>query len=239
MGYLYRLRVLCLVGLCWMMFGCVRQPIQSTVEPPVLQSASEDRNFYWWYARFRLQWDQQSEPDWSLDVLLADQLVRPALQQYPQQIALWRVHRRAAPDAAGHQFSFIFRSTPDTAAAIFQQLTASPWLPRLQQQQVLMSWYFDNPLQPARADIAATSDPSWPSALQQSWPYYIQGVCQTWLALIANGELPDASAPLSDWFDYYRQRQQAVTQLFQSSGQHGFLHHLNAIFAYQPMLMRF
>jgi len=71
----------------------------------------------WWSVRFGLHWPARAEPAWNRDLLLADQFVRPALRQHREAISLWRFHRRAARDAAGHRFSFIFRASPQMQAA--------------------------------------------------------------------------------------------------------------------------
>lgn len=223
----------------WLLSACTVSTPKVVVNSTWQGVVDEDATPYWWYARFRFEWSAQQEPDWSLGVLVADQIVRPVLSAYPTQIDLWRVHRRAADDGAGHQFSFIFRATVSDAANIYQMIEASPWLVRLRDHQLLRRWSFDDLSHVRRKEIQATSDPSWSDDVQRSWPYFIQGVCQMWLALIDRDDKPTANASLEEWLTYYQARQEHVTQVFAQQGQHALLHHLNAIFGYQYLNMRF
>ncbi len=59
----------------------------------------------WWSIAFTLRWDQEQEPDWHLDALLADQVCAPALAELRSHVRLWRFHRRSGYDKVGHRFS--------------------------------------------------------------------------------------------------------------------------------------
>ncbi len=61
----------------------------------------------WWSIAFRMHWDPEQTPDWYLDALLADQVYAPALSDAGSAIRLWRFHRRAADDEAGHRLSLL------------------------------------------------------------------------------------------------------------------------------------
>ena len=69
----------------------------------------------WWSIAFRMRWDPEQTPDWYLDALLADQVCAPALAEFDPPISLWRFHRRAADDEAGHRFSLLVYTDPLTA----------------------------------------------------------------------------------------------------------------------------
>ena len=47
---------------------------------------------YWWYARYRITWPEDVEPDWRVDLLLADAVIKPVLHDHRQQIKYWRFH---------------------------------------------------------------------------------------------------------------------------------------------------
>ena len=64
-----------------------------------------------------------------MDVLLAHQLFKPVLLKYAHNIELWRFHRRAGRDKAGHRFSFIFYAREATATAILNNLAENPLIP--------------------------------------------------------------------------------------------------------------
>ena len=115
----------------------------------------------WWYVRFRLAWPEGTEPAWYRDLILADRVVRPALADNRDAISLWRVHRRAARDGAGHRFSFIFRSTPATAARVYPEIRTNPTLEALQRRGVVTSVSYDDLSRIERPGIADTSDPAW------------------------------------------------------------------------------
>jgi len=192
----------------------------------------------WWRVKFRIHWPKQDEqPSWPMDVLLAHRIVAPVLAQYRDTIELWRFHRRAGRDGAGHQFSFIFYATPRTAARIYTALQADPLLQQLQSVKTLYT--------PTHKDdephIESTSDPNWPTVIQKSWPYFIMGVSEMWLDLIDQiiKENPGTADPtLEELEQYYAEVNDAVTLLWRRQGQHAFLHHLNAVFGYEPLLIR-
>ena len=64
------------------------------------------------------------------------------------------------------------------------------------------------------------------------------GVSRMWLQLIS--ELADQSPGVSGVSgnpDSYRQVQAGITDLWQTEGRHAFLHHLNALFGYEPLII--
>ena len=94
-----------------------------------------------------------------------------------------------------------------------------------------------------RPDIEDTSDSNWSPLLQQSWPYFIMGVSRLWVDLIDRIAV-DFSARLDqastqDKLEIYKEINDIVTGIWQVEGKHAFLHHLNALFGYQPMNIRF
>lgn len=176
----------------------------------------------WWYVRFRLRWPEGQDPLWYPDLLLADRVLRPVLESKSGSIRLWRIHRRAARDAAGRQFSFIFRATPATAERVNAAIAAHPWVGRLQRQKLLEDVRFDDPQNPHRPGLGDTSDPNWSAEIVQAWPHYIMGVSRLWLELIAElearGDLP--RAPLAR----YAAIEQRMNDLWRSEGGHAFIH---------------
>ena len=176
-----------------------------------------------------------------MDTLLAARVCAPALSVNAQAIRLWRFHRRAAPDAAGHRFALLIYSNRDTARALFDQMAHNPMLKEAQVAGLVTSLTINEVNQPPRPPIAQTSDNNWPDAIQVSWPWFIMGVSQTWLKLI---EAVSASEPHQhdDNFplllDRYQTINERVTTLWREQGQHAYLHHLNALFGYQPLVIR-
>ena len=233
---LQRVLVPCVVAL--LLSAC------TTVQPPrgdtdALRGqglpASATAGIGWWTVAFRFAWPEGAEPAWYLDLLVADQVVRPALEGHREAIPLWRIHRRAARDGAGHRFSFIFRSTPRDAARVYQTIRANPTLQRLQRRGRVEQVSYDDLGQIARPGLADTSDRSWSEVMQRAWPAFIMGVSQTWLDLIAEVERSRRWPPGLD--PRWRAIAAEVDRIWQAEGGHALLHHLNAVFGYRQVVV--
>ena len=204
---------------------------------PVEREAGGPGAAGWWYARFRMVWPENTEADWSVDTLIADRIVSPVLQRYRSRIQLWRFHRRAAPDQAGHQFSFLFYASPETAQRIFQDIGRNALLDRLKRDGKLKQVVFDNTKEVSRPNKEDTSDKHWPMIIQKSWPHFIQGASRMWLELVQT-LAPEAQQRHPDsLYAVYQDVQAGVNKLWLDEGGHVFLHHLNALYAYQPVII--
>lgn len=85
----------------------------------------------WWKAGFQMRWPEDTEPRWYMDLFIAHAIISPVLDQYEKDIVLWRFHRRAARDQGGHQFSFIFYCTGETAQMIYNAIEGSNKLEKM------------------------------------------------------------------------------------------------------------
>lgn len=193
----------------------------------------------WWSVRILWQWPTDSPPAWHLDLLAAHQIVLPLINTYEEDLTLWRIHRRAARDEAGHRFSLIFFSSAQTARAIYADVYADPLLGDLVAAGMVRQVQNESATSGRQLEIADTSDPNWSPAVQACWPLYIHGVSRMWLNLVsltANSMLADADpGTIAETAELYRQVDAEITAVWQKEGQHAFLHHLNAIFEYQPI----
>lgn len=195
----------------------------------------------WWQLRFRLAWPQRQQPDFSRHLLLAEQLLLPALLEHEQRLTLWRFHRRANRDDAGHQFSLIFLSDEITAKQLYRDIEQQPLTRWLLQQGMIERVHFSSRSEAQLAALEQTSDPVWPIEIQRSWPWFIMGASQTWLKLlqqISSDQSRDDSHTPMDYpalLTHYQTVDVELTQQWQQFGQHAYLHHLNAIFGYQPL----
>jgi hypothetical protein len=194
----------------------------------------------WWRAKFRLRWPEDEDPRWFMDLLIADRIVKPVLGQHREKIALWRFHRRAGRDSAGHQFSFLFYARRDTARQVLSEMSTAPLLASLRSAGMLDAAFFDEPDGPLESGISATSDARWPESLRIAWPYYIMGVSGLWLELIQ--QTADAPSPPESDIDrltaYYRGIDRRMNDLWEDEAQHALLHHLNAVFGYRPLMIQ-
>ena len=235
----------CLTAMILMLFliaGCAwTGPAQKpTITPPQMEELPSGSG--WWVARFHLAWPPDTKPVWYLDLCLAHQVIAPQLALHEKDIYLWRFHRRAARDASGRMFSFIFYAAPRTAEQIFSALQTDPLVRKLMDEGVLERTEYDNPARIERPNIEDTSDRQWPVPIQKTWPYYIMGASRMWLNLIAEvaAEYPEDFAPTSskEIEAYYQQIDKTILELWQQEGRHAFMHHLNALFEYEPIIYR-
>jgi hypothetical protein len=222
--------------IAWACSGTVAsRTLPSSVLPAAVPGAG------WWHARFQMSWPERQEPAWHRDAFLAHQVIAPVLADQAEASLPWRIHRRAARDSTGHQFSFIFFASPRKARSIFGQLKANALLKRLQAAGLVSRTVYEDPTEVSKARLEDTSDPQWSVYLRQSWPYYIAGVSRCWLNLVgrvaeaeAGGALPTSVSGLDD---FYRRVDAAVSDIWLQEGQHAFLHHLNAVFGYKPLIV--
>ncbi|MEM7196320.1 MAG: hypothetical protein AAF402_15370 [Pseudomonadota bacterium] len=224
--------VLCLV-LLTLVSGCASVP---SGDGDVQFAEKSDQQ--WFALRFRLHWPQDQALDFSPHLLIADRFLSPLIANYSEQLPLWRVHRRAARDSAGHRFSFLFYADAETADSVFSSARDNDLLNTLldhgiiEELQIRTNDYQDN------QRIAGTSDPTWSASVQTSWPLFIMGVSRSWIGLI--GEVrnetkgPDEDT-VEGLLDYYREVSTRVTEIWGREGRHAYLHHLNAVFGYTPV----
>jgi len=234
-------RQVCSLLLCSLMLlglsACASQKPIWTFRPAQHSMDLSERG--WWYARFRIQWPENTSPCWHVGVCIAHQVILPILIEHGDNLALWRFHRRAVRDQSGHRFSFIFYASPETADQIFTALRADTILAWMQDAGMVTDIDFDDTTTITRPDIEDTSDPNWSPQIQKSWPYFIMGVSQMWLSSIM--EIAEGMSHEYDPFSvqeilgFYRDVDMTVKTLWQEEGRHSLLHHLSAIFGYVPI----
>jgi hypothetical protein len=221
--------------------GCAMvAPVKPPDIKPVEKQEEVSRNG-WWHARFQIKWPQDHDPSWHMDLVIAHKIISPVLDQYKSSILLWRFHRRAARDQTGHQFSFIFYSSPETADQIYNTIRSDPLLREMKIARVIIQDLYDDTSVIAQPDVEDTSDKNWSSQMKKSWPHYIMGVSELWLDLIteistqfSSGEMPSS---LEEHEAFYEDVNMRIKGLWQEEGRHALLHHLNAIFGYEPIIV--
>ena len=234
-----------LVMLFVFLVGCAHQQPADSIDigempTPVAQIDRTDE--FWWYARFEMDWGEKPRADFSQNLIIAREVIAPLLIRHDGKIMLWRFHRRAAHDEAGHQFSFIFYATPAAAKAVYDDIRADSVVEALQSSGDLIELKLDDPAVPRRNGIAGASDPNWPQSIQNSWPYFIMGVSLMWLDLVAQSvdvdEL-DVRSTIPARLGYYREVHDRITRLWKQVGRHALFHHINAIYGYEPLEITF
>ncbi|WP_455221387.1 hypothetical protein [Kaarinaea lacus] len=190
----------------------------------------------WWQVGFHRAIKQDEDPMWYLDAFIAYEVIKPILEQ--QNFTLWRFHRRAANDAAGHKFSFIFFSTRNTGEQIYQRIRENAMVKELLQENIVERLSFVDINGNVRSNVEDTSDKNWSIELQKAWPAFIMGVSQTWLYLIDEyaQQIPvDDTESLVSMLDRFDLINNKINTVWEMEGNHAFLHHLNALFGYQEL----
>jgi hypothetical protein len=211
------------------------------VEPESVGQKAGAAEKGWWYARFRMDWPQDKDPAWYMDLILAHRVVLPVLDQYQKEIPLWRFHRRALKDQTGHQFSFIFYASRETAQEIYDAIRSSRLLDQLIAAHLVVDTIYDDTTDDLLTDLGATSDPHWSPEIKRTWPFYIMGVSRMWVNLIdavSKEKIKESDlSNLDDLQENYRKVNEVIEAQWRQEGRHAFLHHLNAIFGYEPLVV--
>ncbi len=213
----------------------------ASYQPETAIIGVEQPERYWWQLRFRLTWPEDEQPDFSGHLLIAEQLLLPVIVEHQQQLPLWRFHRRAGRDGAGHQFSLIFFSDKATAEQINADITAAPLTHWLIERKLLEATRFAQRSPEELGRLELTSDPEWPIEIQRSWPYFAMGASQAWLLLVQELSAENALAGEVDYpamLLHYQEVDARLNAQWREYGQHAYLHHLSAIFGYQPLVIR-
>lgn len=194
----------------------------------------------WWRCKFKHVWPKDGDADLSIDLLVAHAVVSPVLAVHAADIPYWRFHRRAVHDKTGHQFTLLFYSRSEIAAAVFAEIDRSKMLKRARTANLVEQVVMDDPDRPQLPGIEDTSDPRWSPELRKNWPSFIMGVSSFWLGLIAEA-MHDAPEDCDDphrLMEKYRKADAKITEIWRVEGQHALLHHLNAVFGYEEMLIK-
>jgi len=236
---LYRqlISIIVVLGLC----GCAS--LATTVEETPATAAAQPEpgslpeGEGWWYARFHIDWPEDESARWYMGTLIGGEVIAPIFDEYYQDVFIWRVHRRASRDVYGHVFSFIFYSTPQGAQRIYSAIESNAVVRSLLESGKLTSVDVDDVTRITRPNIEDTSDKHWPLSVQKTWPAMIMGTSRMWLDLVS--ELAANESATGGLDAKYQNVQDAITTIWQEQGQHAMLHHINAIYAYQPLLIRY
>ena len=190
----------------------------------------------WWYARFHIDWPEDEPIRWYMGTLIGGEVIAPIFDEYYQDVYIWRIHRRATRDG-GHVFSFIFYSTPQGAQRIYQAIENNAVVKSLLENGQLIRVAVDDVSEIIRPNIEDTSDEHWPESVQQTWPAMIMGASRMWLDLVSVLAARESSSGGLE--AKFKKVQDKVTLIWEEEGQHAILHHLNAVYAYQPLLIRY
>lgn len=140
----------------------------------------------------------------------------------------------------GHQFSLLFYADPLTAEQLIADVKGSALLRELLEAGFVTQLEAPCRTSGTRTEIEGASDPNWEMPLQRTWPYFAMGMSAHWLALIREltREHPLDTADANEIVAHYADMDAQISRLWREQGGHAYLHHLNAMFAYEPILVR-
>ena len=201
------------------------------------QTLASSKGEGWWYARFHIDWPEDEETRWYMGALIGGEVIAPIFDEYYQDVHIWRVHRRAVRDGHGHIFSFIFYSTPQGAQRIYDAIENHAVVKSLLESGRLTRVAVDDVTTITRPNIEDTSDDHWPVSVQKTWQAMIMGTSRMWLDLVS--EFASNESSVGGIEAKYKKVQNEVTRIWREKGQHAMLHHISAVYAYQPLLIRY
>ena len=108
---------------------------------------------------------------------------------------------------------------------------------QLKAEQIIIWTGYDGTATNSRPKISDTSDSDWPDEIKKTWPVFIMGASQMWLDLVKEYSL-QVDVDLESK-SRYQEVQKHLDEVWKNQGHHAWLHHLNALHAYQPLLMRY
>lgn len=195
----------------------------------------------WWSARFRFHWPEEKSANGVYDLILTEELLRPLVLEHFSQVPLWRIHRRANRDSAGHQLSLIFFAEEEVASSLSSAFTKSSTLLAFKESGLVEWWGFSPYTERTsnRELIASGSDSRWSSPLQRTWPFFITGASRMWMELLHEQvEVHRPERGFSDFSEVLRLYEQVDSELgsvWEKEGGHAFFHHLSALFGYRGL----
>ncbi len=229
------------VMLAFSLWGCASlSPVVDSSETRAqdqMQSGVLPEGEGWWYARFHIDRPEGEDTRWHIGTLIGGEVIAPIFDEYYQDVLIWRVHRRASRDAYGHVFSFIFYSTPQGAQRIYNAIENHTVVKSLLDSGRVTRLSLDDVATIKRPNIEDTSDKNWPVSVQKTWPALIMGASRMWLDLVS--VLAADESGIGGLEAKYKKVHDDVTGIWREEGQHAVLHHLNAVYAYQPLLIRY
>ncbi len=196
----------------------------------------------WWTFKFKIPWPQQSDASWNVDLFIGHKIIGPIITKYEKHFSFWRFHRRAARDDKGHQFSFLFFSTMEVAKQVINEIESNSFTKELLDLNIVETVIPGNTDSNDHPDIQELADPNWSPLVKKTWPHFINGVSQMWLTQINEIAQPNKGntedTNISSLLGSYNEINKVISSSWREEGRHAYLHHLNAIYGYEPLIIR-
>lgn len=208
------------------------------VNPKNISKPSD--SYRWYFYRFRFNYNFDKSPKWWLDLFIIDRIFRVIIESkgINYQIKLWRFHRRAEKDKAGHQTTLLCYTTCRDSVVIDNIIKTIPSFKLLSDSNFLREYFVEE----GGENIDGSGDGHWIKEIRQSWPHFIQGASKSileMLKLINEGFYsPGDLDNILDIEEFYQKVNERFVHIWYSQGGHAFLHHLNALFGYEMTKVR-
>lgn len=195
----------------------------------------------WYGFNFRITRPENEKPRTWIDIFIIDKIIREVICKKKVDIQLWRIHRRWKNDGSGHEFTLDCFTKEQTANSIEKLIRESEPFKILQENSLLADDLNKVPNGKNVHDIADDeSTRGWPLELKKAWPYYINGCCRMLLYLIEylSKDKQIDGKNISKIENCYTKINNELTSIWQNNGSHAFFHHINAIFGYEPVILK-
>jgi len=208
---------------------------------------SRAANEAWHEVVFVFDWPQGERPRTYLDLLLAWQVVWPALEPDVANIRAWKFHRRWAPTQETgellHELKLTFRSAAETYHRVREAMHLNETLMKLKEARLVTKVKFCQGMKDSK--FSDQGEAFWPEQIRKAWPYYMTGVSRAWVELIGRtkkdceGEGADANeSRIEELCRLYEGIEKDVKALWRRWARQCFLHQLSQVFGYEPVAFR-
>ena len=169
---------------------------------------------------------------------IANEILRPILESFEQDIFLWRFHRWFKPPKL-HWFRLKIYMDKDLRSKITEMVQPHPLYQDMKKMD-LLEFDKNNDISCVSSDgpnVKDDRDPDRPEEIDEIWPYYICGVSRAWLKLIEisitkiKNKMPNGN--FEDKLKLYQSVNKHIEKMWVEWGGHAMLHHLNAVFGYK------
>ena len=193
------------------------------------------KNKSWYGFHFRIPYKKNKPVKSWVDIYIIDVLFRQILYIHKERINLWRFHRRWNDDKTGHQLTLFCYINERGAKGIDTIIKNSKALKLIKTNRNLKRYFYKN----YGNNIESTCDKKWVNEIQQTWPYFINGMSEMILRMIQLVKENTVREIDDDVESFYIRVNKRLIKIWRKEGRHAFFHHISALFGYDPILMTF
>lgn len=208
-----------------------------------------DSNKGWHAVRFKIEILDNSheyasflnQPDSPIHSLIANEILCPAIQRYGEngdKIYPWRFHRLFWVQKRQHHFTFRFCADTDSQISEEINKVIKSHSVYIEMNELGLLEGFDS------SKKGPDGEPElWSEEINKCWPHFICGVSRAWLELIKTFEKSEkkkGTQPrnFKEMLIFYTNINDSIKDQWLTFGQHSMLHHLNAVFGYNPINLK-